>query len=750
MYDKKQREVYRSLAGAQVDEIKGTVSSIRFSNEKNGYTVCDIRTEDNSRITLVGVMPLLVEGETISASGEFVSHVIYGRQFKVSSCQRYRPAKEDSILKYLSSGLIKGLGPATAKKIVNKFGEESFNVLQFEPLKLTEIKGISAEKALFFGEAFIERENMRSIIMFMNQFGISSNIAVKVWNLFGSQAEEEVRRNPYRLSEADIGLSFSVCDRIAFFLGFDPFSIERLKCALLSLLSISVGQGNTYTPKEGLIKRGVRLTKVDEELLLNAFDALLIEGSIYVERQFSDRVYTENLIEAERYIARKLTELNIKKDDYWVSECDSLIEDYQLEHKVELDSIQKEAVECALTQGVSIITGGPGTGKTTIIKALIEIFESKGLETILAAPTGRAAKRISETSGHEAKTIHRLLEVGYKIEEDSKPLFMRNEDNPLLADVLIIDEASMLDTIMTDALLRAFSWEGRLVLVGDADQLPSVGPGRILSDIIESEKFPVVKLETIFRQAEESQIIKNAHLINQGLMPELEHDVGDFFFIPKMNSMDVITCITELCASYIPDKYRLDPLKDIQVLTPMRKGDTGVDNLNIVLQKRLNPEERSKPQKNYGSVVFRLGDRVMQIRNDYNMTWTLTDEQGDLTRGLGVYNGDLGIIIDIDIKSELITVKFDDNRICEYGFDALDNLEHAFATTVHKSQGTEFPAVVISLFAVPEPLKYNNLLYTAITRAKELVVLVGSSTILDSMVRNINKNERYSGLKERL
>ena len=366
---------------------------------------------------------------------------------------------------------------------------------------------------------------------------------------------------------------------------------------MLSLLSISVGQGNTYTPKEGLIKRGVRLTKVDEELLLNAFDALLIEGSIYVERQFPDRVYTENLIEAERYIARKLTELNIKKDDYWVSECDSLIEDYQLEHKVELDSIQKEAVECALTQGVSIITGGPGTGKTTIIKALIEIFESKGLETILAAPTGRAAKRISETSGHEAKTIHRLLEVGYKIEEDSKPLFMRNEDNPLLADVLIIDEASMLDTIMTDALLRAFSWEGRLVLVGDADQLPSVGPGRILSDIIESEKFPVVKLETIFRQAEESQIIKNAHLINQGLMPELEHDVGDFFFIPKMNSMDVITCITELCASYIPDKYRLDPLKDIQVLTPMRKGDTGVDNLNIVLQKRLNPEERSKPQK---------------------------------------------------------------------------------------------------------------------------------------------------------
>lgn len=733
-----------------MEEIKGTVSSVRYSNEKTGYTVCDIRTEDNTRATLVGVMPLLVEGEDIIASGEFVLHANYGRQFKVLSCQRDRPTETDSILKYLSSGLIAGIGPATAKKIVKKFGEETFNVLQFEPLLLTDIKGISAQKALSFGQAFIERENMRTIIMFMNQFGVSSNIAVKVWNLFGSQADEEVKRNPYRLSEPDIGIGFAVCDRIAFSLGFDAYSMERLKCALLYLLSTSVAQGNTYTPKESLIKRGIKLTGVGGDLLLNAFDALIIEDSIYVEHQFPDRVYIEDLIEAERYISRKLSGLNVKKDDYWVTESDSLIKNYQLQQKIELDSIQKEAVECALTQGISIITGGPGTGKTTIIKTLIEIFEDKGLTTILAAPTGRAAKRISETSGHEAKTIHRLLEVGYKIEGNEKPLFMRNENDPLLADVLIIDEASMLDIIMTEALLKAFPWEGRLVLVGDSDQLPSVGPGKILSDIIESEKFPVVKLKTIFRQTEESQIIKNAYLINQGLMPELDHESGDFYFIPKLNGHDVITCLTELCANFIPDKYGLDPLKDIQVLSPMRKGDTGVHNLNVVLQKRLNPEDSNRPQKAYGSVIFRLGDRVMQVRNDYNMHWTLTDDEGYLTEGLGVYNGDLGIIIDIDFKVELITVQFDDNRICEYRFDTLENLEHAFAITVHKSQGTEFPAVVISLFKVPELLKYKNLLYTAITRAKKLVVLVGSPSTLEKMVKNVNKNERYSGLKERL
>lgn len=736
--------------GDELEEIKGIVCAIRYSNEKNGYTVCDIRTEDNTRTTLVGVMPLLVEGEDIIALGQFVNHASYGRQFQVSSCKREKPSEEGNILKYLSSGLIKGVGPATAKKIVKEFGQETFNVLQFEPLKLTKIKGISDEKALGFAEAFIERENMRSIIMFMNQFGVSSNYAIKIWNLFGSEAEQEVKNNPYRLSEPDIGLSFAVSDKIAFSLGFDANSLERLKCALLYSISNSIAQGNTYTPKDSLIKRAARLTRAGEELLLNAFDSLLIDSLIYVEHQYPDRVYTDELIEAERYIARKLAGLNVKRDEYWVDESKKIITEYQSQQKAELDIIQIKAVECAMTQGVSVITGGPGTGKTTIIKILIEIFEGMGLTTILAAPTGRAARRISETSGYEAKTIHRLLEVGYKIEENEKPLFMRNEDNPLLADVLIIDEASMLDITMTTALLKAFPWEGRLVLVGDSDQLPSVGPGKILSDIIECQSFPVVKLETIFRQAEESQIIKNAYLINQGVMPDLDNEARDFIFIPKTNSHDVINTLIELHTNYIPERYGLDPSKDIQVLSPMRKGNVGVHNLNFVLQKHLNPEQSNKPQKTYINTTFRLGDRVMQIRNDYNMSWTLTHEQESMTKGLGVYNGDLGIIIDIDFKVELITVQFDDNRICEYGFDALENLEHAFATTVHKSQGTEFPAVVISLFGVPEPLKYKNLLYTAITRAKELVVLVGSLSTLEKMVQNSNKQERYSGLKERL
>lgn len=731
-------------------EIKGTISSIRYTSEKTGYTVCDIQTENNSRVTLVGVMPLLAVGETITATGEFVYHADYGRQFKVEACNRDKPTGEEGILQYLSSGIIKGLGPATARKIVEVFKEDTFKIFQTEPYRLTEVKGISPEKALLFGQAFLEHENMRNIIMLMQKYGVSSIIAVKIWNLFGGRSEEEVLNNPYRLSEIDVGLSFLTCDRIALSLGFEAFSMERLKSALLYILASSVAKGHTYTLKDELIKRGVKLTKVEEHFVLNAFDALLLEGLIYVERQYPDRVYTEQLIEAERYCARKLASLNCPRDEYWINESDTLIEYYEKEQKIKMDSIQKEAVKCALLQGVCIITGGPGTGKTTIIKTLIEIFEGKGLSTILAAPTGRAAKRISETSGYEAKTIHRLLEVGYNIGDNEKPYFMRNEENPLLTDVFIVDEASMLDIVMTEALLKAIPWDARLILVGDSDQLPSVGPGKVLSDIIESNTFPVVKLETIFRQTEESRIITNAHLINQGHMPDLNHEEGDFFFIPKLSNKDVTECLTDLCANHIPERFGLDPLKDIQVLSPMRKGETGVQNLNMILQNTLNPEDNNKPQKLYGSTIFRLGDRVMQIRNDYTMPWTITNEEGQICDGLGVYNGDLGIIIDIDFKAELITVQFDDNRISEYRFDRLESLEHAFAVTVHKSQGTEFPAVVISLFGVPGVLIYKNLLYTAVTRAKKLVVLVGSPSTMEKMIKNTNKNERYSGLKERL
>ncbi|MGI6084085.1 MAG: ATP-dependent RecD-like DNA helicase [Acetivibrionales bacterium] len=733
-----------------MEKIRGTISFIRYTNTKNGYTVCDLLTDEDRHITMVGIMPMLITGENVIATGEFVSHPEYGKQFKVEQCERNVPTREEEMVQYLSSGFIKGLGKATAKSIVDKFKEKTFEIFQLEPCRLAEVKGITPQKALLFGQAFLEHENMRNIIMLMQKYGVSSEIAAKIWNKFGSHAEEEVRRNPYRLAETDIGMEFPICDRIALLLGFEPNSLERLKSAILYLLSAQIRKGHTYSPKEELIKLCVRLTGVTEDLIGNAFDALSLEGLIFIERQFPDRVYTEEMIEAERYCARKLSGINKERDENWVKDCGILLKEYERDQNLYLDDIQKEAIKCALSQRLCVITGGPGTGKTTIIKTLIQIFESKGLSVVLAAPTGRAAKRVGETSGYEAKTIHRLLEVGYSIEDNEKPYFMKNEDNLLLADVMIIDEASMIDIIMMEALLKAFPPGAGLILVGDADQLPSVGPGNVLSDVIESGSVPVVKLETIFRQTEESRITTNAHLINRGNMPSVNEEESDFFFIPKLNSKDVTDCITHLCTRHITDRFGFDPVKDIQVLTPMRKGDTGVRNLNSILQEAFNPEREDKPQKIVGNTIFRLGDRVMQVRNDYTLPWTLTDGNGAVCEGVGVFNGDLGIIMDIDFKAEIITVCFDDNRICEYKFDRLDNLEHAFAITVHKSQGTEFPAVVISLFGVPGGLVRRNLLYTAVTRARKLVVLVGNPAIMEKMIKNINEKKRYSGLKERL
>lgn len=732
-----------------MEVINGVVKSVRYTNQKNGYTVCDLKTEQ-SLITLVGIMPLLSAGENISATGDYVEHSEYGKQFKVEICERRVPDKEDGILEYLSSGFIKGLGPSTAKKIVETFKEDTFKIFQTEPYRLAEIKGINADKALSFGHAFMEHENMRGIVVLMQRYGVPANYASKVWKKFGSQAEKEIQSNPYRLSDNDIGLSFSSCDKIAFSLGLEPHAKERLKCALLFLLSSAILNGHTYLPKDELIKHAIKLTKINEELVSDAFDSLNLEGSICIEKKYPDRVYTHTLIDAERYCSYKLNTLNKTHNMSSFKDMDRLIEGYQSEHNIFLDGIQIDAVKCGLSHGVCVITGGPGTGKTTIIKSIIHILENKGLSFILAAPTGRAAKRISETSGYEAKTIHRLLEVGYSIDEEEKPYFMRNEDNPLSAEVIIVDEASMIDIILLSALLRAFPDGASLILVGDDDQLPSVGPGKVLSDIIQCGKFPVVKLQTIFRQSEESIIITNAHLINQGQIPAINQEEGDFYFIQRLKSQDLISTVVSLCTKKIPEQFGFDPFKDIQVLSPMRKGEAGVYNLNKILQQAMNPDAENKPQKIVGETIFRLGDRIMQIRNDYSLPWVLSDGKVGYNEGLGVYNGDMGIIIDIDHKSELLTVKFDDCRTCEYRFDKLDNLEHAYAVTVHKSQGTEFPVVVIPLLGVPSALICRNLLYTAVTRAKKLVVLVGSPAIMEKMIQNMNERDRYTGLKERL
>ncbi|NMA65254.1 MAG: AAA family ATPase, partial [Clostridiaceae bacterium] len=518
-------------------QICGVIKSIRYTNEKNGYTVCDVQSE-NKVITFVGTMPLLNVGECIIAEGRFVTHATYGHQFMVESCERRKPSKEDEMRDYLSSGFIKGLGPATARKIVDTFKDKTFHIFENEPHRLTEIKGISPQKALLFSQAFIERENIRHIVMLLNKFNVSSSYAMKVWKRYGTYAETEIQKNPFLLAESDIGLNFSVCDRIASYYGIEPYYKERLKSALLYILNKFTASGNTYANKTELLNEGAKLTKVSEEFLIDAFDSLMLEGRIYVEKRFPDRVYIDSLFQAEKYCSQKLNLLNETFDDFNEIETDKLLGEFEKNNDIYLDEDQKKAIKSALNQGVFIITGGPGTGKTTIIKSLINIFESKRFSVTLTAPTGRAAKRISETTGCEAKTIHRLLEVGYSIDDEEEPYFMRNEDNPLDFDVIIIDEASMIDIILMSALLKAVLRGTRLILVGDVDQLPSVGPGKVLSDIIESEKFPVAKLTTIFRQAEQSLIVTNAHLINQGLMPHINSEEGDFYFIPRMTSQD--------------------------------------------------------------------------------------------------------------------------------------------------------------------------------------------------------------------
>lgn len=730
-------------------QVAGVVSSIRYTNEETGYTVCDIKS-DNSTLTLVGKMPLLNIGENIVATGCFVEHAVYGRQFSVESFERKMPDKEDEIRDYLSSGFIKGLGPATAEKIVERFKDKTFDIFQNEPLRLTEIKGITPEKALSFGQAFLERENMRGIVMLLSKFNISSTYAVKVWNIYGTYAETEIQKNPYLLADNDIGLSFKVCDRIAAYYGIEPYNKERLKCALLYVLNSHTVNGDTWMPKDELIEKAVKITKTSIEFVNDAFDSLLLDGRLYVESKFPDRVYPDTLIQAERFCAVKLSLLNVIFDDFSPDEIDILLLDYEKENRIYLDEIQKEAIKSALNRGVYVITGGPGTGKTTIIKALINIYERIGLSVVLTAPTGRAAKRLNEATGYEAKTIHRLLEVAYNPESDDKAYFVHDDENPLSSDVVIVDEASMIDIELMSSLLKAIPRGTRLILVGDVDQLPSVGPGKVLSDIIESGQFKVAKLTMIYRQSEESLIVTNAHLINRGQLPVINREEGDFYFIKKTSSQSTADAVVELCTQTIPERFGFDPIKDIQVLTPMRKGDTGVYRLNELLQQSLNPQHKNKPQKAWGGAIFRVGDRVMQIKNDYSLPYVITDESGRWTEGLGVYNGDLGIVIDIDLKDEILTVRFDDNRTCEYNFDQLDNLEHAYAITVHKSQGTEFPAVVIPLYSVPPVLVCRNLLYTAVTRAKSLVVLVGSTDVMEKMIANTNMNERYSGLKERL
>lgn len=723
---------------------EGIVEDIIFANEINGYTVCELKDEKEI-ITAVGFMPFINVGEMLRVSGNWVTHPDYGEQLKVELYEKLLPKTIEAMERYLASGLIKGVGPASAKKIVKKFGEDTINIIELHPEKLSEIKGINHEKALRIGQAFYEQKALRDVVIFFQEYGISPTYCAKIYQIYGENTIEEIRNNPYKLSDEKIGISFKTSDMIAKGLGVDPKSKFRISSGVKYVLSHIAMDGHTFVEDDRLKEYTSQLLDVEIDNINDALISLVMDKSIYIERDNdSSRVYLSSLYNAEASAARKLTELSGMRFKGDISDFEEKILEVQKREGIVLAQNQKDAVKEALVSGVLIITGGPGTGKTTIIKSIINLLTGEGYDVLLAAPTGRAAKRMTEATGFEAKTIHRLLEIGYVGKEDDH-VFSKNEENPIDGDVIIIDEMSMVDIILMNHLLNAIEHGTRLILVGDVDQLPSVGPGKVLQDLIRSEIIKTVKLKEIFRQAEESLIIVNAHRINNGEKPVLNYRDKDFFFVKRNRAEDIVNTIVDLCIRRIPVTYGFEPMREIQVLTPVRKGVVGVANLNIELQALLNPKDKGKKEKVFRDFVFREGDRVMQIKNNYNLCWTKQDDEGT-----GVFNGDTGIIREIDDEEQNIVVSFDDEKIANYDYSILDELEPAFAVTIHKSQGSEFPVVIIPIFPGPQVLMTRNLLYTAVTRARKLVILVGNDDYLDVMINNERETNRNSGLADKL
>jgi len=729
-------------------EIEGIIEQIVFTNEVNGYTVCDVKCKKET-ITVVGYMPFVNAGESIRLTGNWVVHRDYGKQLKVEYYEKIMPKTVPAIEKYLASGVIKGIREATAKKIVDRFGEDSLDIIRFSPEKLSMIKGISKKKAIEIGQAFAEISGLTEVAMFLQGYGISPSYSAKIYKKYGEGAIEKIKNNPYELLEEVPGIGFKVIDRMAMSLGIDPASKYRISSGIKYILSQAAVNGHTYLPDEELCESASRLLEVTLNSIEDALIKLMIDDAVYVEttEKGSRNVYLKTLYQAEVEVCRKLGDLvavNFKEETF---DFEEKIKRVQIQENIILADKQKIAIKEAMTNGVLVITGGPGTGKTTIIKCIIKLLRNSGYEVALAAPTGRAAKRMTEATGYEAKTIHRLLEIGYTGDDD-RLTFARTEGNPIDADVVIIDETSMVDIILMNHLLKSIPAGCRLILVGDADQLPSVGPGNVLKDIIASGTVKVVHLTEIYRQAEESMIIVNAHRMNKGEYPCLNVKGKDFFFIPKNNAGEIVSTILDLCSKRLPASYNYDPIRHIQVLTPTRKGPIGVSNLNIEMQKVLNPPDKRKKEKAFKSIIYREGDRVMQIRNNYDIRWEKPDNP-DIW-GEGVFNGDLGVIVEIDEEEQNIVVLFDDDKLVKYDFSIQEEIETAFATTIHKSQGSEFPAVIMPVFSGPPVLMTRNLLYTAVTRAKELVVLVGSEECLRYMVDNQRETLRHSGLLEKL
>lgn len=730
-----------------MDEIQGTIYEIVFRNEQNGYSVIELESE-KQLVTLVGYFAYVNLGETIKAYGTWVQHPDYGKQFKMETYNTMTPSTLYGIEKYLASGLISGIGPHTAKKMVEKFGLDTFDIIQYNPSRLTEIEGIGAKKADKIFEAFQEQKELKDIMMFLEQYDISPTYAVRIYKAYGVNTIADIKENPYRLADDISGIGFKMSDRIALSMGTPVDSEYRISSATKYCLNWFHGSGHTYVPQEELCRTTAELLGVDEEIVQQNIIRLFIDKLLVVENLGDTRaVYSIPFHKAEAGVARRLMQLRLYKVKQLEVDIEAELQKIEKSQDISLAEKQRKAVSEAMNNGVLVVTGGPGTGKTTIIKTIIDIFERKAMSVFLAAPTGRAAKRMQEATSREAKTLHRLLEFGFG-NNDEEMFFQKNEESPLECDVIIVDEVSMLDIILMNNLLKAIAEGTRLILVGDVDQLPSVGAGNVLRDIIESAAVPVVRLNEIFRQAQESLIVMNAHRINNGEAPILDQKQKDFFFMHQEDQQAIVKTVLQLCKERLPKYYKTTFMEGIQVLSPMKKGTCGIINLNNELQKILNPEAPDKKEKPFRDFVFRVGDKVMQIKNNYKMKWqSIVDFENE---GEGIFNGDIGIIINIDIEEQIIEVVYDNEKLVRYDFTLLDELELAYALTVHKSQGSEFPILVMPITFGPKMLLTRNLLYTALTRAKQTVVFVGSERYMHQMIANNHITKRYSGLKERL
>lgn len=732
------------------ETIEGYVEHIIFRNQENGYTVASLVAE-GEEITCVGTFRFLNEGETIRAKGGFTSHPSYGRQFSVSSYESVIPQDSASMERYLGSGAIKGIGAALAARIVKKFGDDTLRIVEEEPERLAEVKGISEKKAREIAQQVEEKADMRRAMMFLGQYGISQSLGVKIYQQYKEDMYRILKENPYKMAEDIVGVGFKIADEIAARIGIHTDSDYRIRSGILYILLQATAEGHVYLPKKILLSRaegllGVPAAYMEKHLGDLSIDRKIVLKEIPGEGGKVQAVFAGQYYQIELHVAQMLHQLNIK-DTVEDGQVSDKIRRIQRASDIELDEKQQEAVIEAVKNGLLIITGGPGTGKTTTINAMIRYFELEGLEISLAAPTGRAAKRMTEATGYEAKTIHRLLELtGVPQENRGNVHFERNAQNPLSADVIIIDEMSMVDIFLMHALLSAVVPGTRLILVGDVNQLPSVGPGSVLKDMIDSGCFSVVELVKIFRQASQSDIVVNAHKINRGVPVSLDNKSMDFFFLKRYEANAIIRVVITLIQKKLPKFVEATPY-EIQVLTPMRKGLLGVERLNAILQQYLNPPGQEKKEKEHGQGLFREGDKVMQIKNNYQMEWEIRGAYGiPVEKGVGVFNGDTGIIREINTFAETVTVEFDEKRFVEYSFKQLDELELAYAITIHKAQGSEYPAVIIPLLGGPRMLMNRNLLYTAVTRARRCVTLVGDEKTFYEMEENRMEQSRYTAL----